>query len=137
MKQSRTCRDIPLPQTAYTQLLLTLPLVLRYQILCPVPFLEDTAEKIRRRQWQPTPVLLPGESQGRGAWWAAVYGVAQSRTRLKRLSSRRENWFGSEMLPLLTWGFNFYTVKSANLLGFWNFESCLEKALFSHLHSKL
>ena len=35
----------------------------------------------------PTPVLLPGESQGQGAWWAAVYGVAQSRTRLKRLSS--------------------------------------------------
>ena len=23
----------------------------------------------------------------RGAWWAAVYGVTQSRTRLKRLSS--------------------------------------------------
>ena len=23
-----------------------------------------------------------------GAWWAAVYGVTQSRTRLKRLSSR-------------------------------------------------
>ena len=89
----------------------------------------------RRRQWQPTPVLLPGKSHGRrslvgcspwgreeldtterlhchfslscigegngnplqcsclenprdgGAWWAAVYGVAQSRTRLKRLSS--------------------------------------------------
>ena len=90
---------------------------------------------IQRRQWQPTPVLLPGKSHGwrslvgcspwgrkesdtterldfdfslscigegngnplqcsclenprdRGAWWAAVYGVAQSRTRLKRLSS--------------------------------------------------
>ena len=90
---------------------------------------------IRRRQWQPTPVLLPGKSHGRrslvgcslwghgesdttkllpfqfslscigegnctplqcsclenprdgGAWWAAVYGVAQSRTRLKWLSS--------------------------------------------------
>ena len=88
-----------------------------------------------RRQWQPTPVLLPGKSHGRrslvgcspwgreesdmterlhfhfslsrdgagnghplqcsclenprdrGAWWAAVYGVAQSRTRPKRLSS--------------------------------------------------
>ena len=40
-----------------------------------------------RRKWQPTPVFLPGESQGRGAWWAAVYGVAQSRTQLKRLSS--------------------------------------------------
>ena len=34
-----------------------------------------------RRKWQPTPVFLPGESQGRGAWWAAVYGVAQSRIR--------------------------------------------------------
>ena len=86
-----------------------------------------------RRQWHPTPVLLPGKSNGRrglvgcspwgrkesdtterlhfhfsrigegngnplqcsclenprdgGAWWAAVYGVAQSWTRLKRLSS--------------------------------------------------
>ena len=40
-----------------------------------------------RRKWQPTPVSLPGESQGRGALWAAVYGVAQSRTWLKWLSS--------------------------------------------------
>ena len=98
----------------------------------------------RRRQWHPTPVLLPGKSHGwrslvgcspwgrwgsdttkrlpfhfslscigegngnplqcsclenprdRGAWWAAVYGVAQSRTWLKRLSSSssssRECW---------------------------------------------
>ena len=36
-----------------------------------------------RRKWQPTPVFLPGESQRQ---WAAVYGVAQSRTGLKRLS---------------------------------------------------
>ena len=89
----------------------------------------------RRRQWHPTPVLLPVKSLGRrslvgcspwgrkesdtterlhfpfslscigegngnplqcsclenprdgGAWWATVYGVAQSRTRLKQLSS--------------------------------------------------
>ena len=88
-----------------------------------------------RRQWHPTPVLLPRKSHGRrslegcsswgrwgsdtterphfhfslshigegngnplqcsclenprdgGAWWAAVCGVSQSRTRLKRLSS--------------------------------------------------
>ena len=40
-----------------------------------------------RRKWQATPVFLPGESQDEGAWWAAVYGVAQSRTWLKRLSS--------------------------------------------------
>ena len=89
----------------------------------------------QRRQWHPTPVLLPGKSHGQrslvgccpwgceesdmtervhfhfslsctgegngnplqcsclenprdsGAWWAVVYGVAQSRTQLKRLSS--------------------------------------------------
>ena len=40
-----------------------------------------------RRKWQPTPLFLPGESQGQRSLWAAVYGVAQSRTRLKRLSS--------------------------------------------------
>ena len=41
-----------------------------------------------RRKWQPTPVFLPGESQGWGAWWAAIYRVAQSQTRLKRCSNR-------------------------------------------------
>ena len=40
-----------------------------------------------RRKWQPTPVFLPGEPRDGGAWWAAVYGVAQSRTQLKQLSS--------------------------------------------------
>ena len=92
------------------------------------------SDYIGRRQWHPTPVLLPGKSHGwrslvgcspwgnyesdmtkwlhfyfslscigegngnplqcsclenprdGGAWWAAVYGVAQSQTRLKRLS---------------------------------------------------
>ena len=40
-----------------------------------------------RRKWQPFSVFLPGESQDRGAWWAAFYGVTQNRTRLKWLSS--------------------------------------------------
>ena len=40
-----------------------------------------------RRKWQPTPVSLPGESQGRGSLVGCVYGVAQSRTWLKQLSS--------------------------------------------------
>ena len=96
---------------------------------------EVTRRCTRRRQWHPTPVLLPGKSHGlrglvgcspwgrkesdtterlqfdfslscigegngnllqcsclenprdRGAWWAAIYGVAQSRTWLKWLSS--------------------------------------------------
>ena len=40
-----------------------------------------------RRKWQPTPVFLPGESQGWGSLVGCIYGVAQSRTRLKWLSS--------------------------------------------------
>ena len=36
-----------------------------------------------RRARQPTPVFLPGEPHGRGAWRAAVRGVARSGTRLK------------------------------------------------------
>ena len=40
-----------------------------------------------RTKWQPTPVFLPGESQGRRSLWAAIYGVAQSQTPLKQLSS--------------------------------------------------
>ena len=60
-----------------------------------------------KRKRQPTPVFLPGESQGRGnlvavcgvaqhsrlenptdagAWWAAVHGVAESRTRLSNFT---------------------------------------------------
>ena len=37
---------------------------------------------LRPVRWQPTPVLLPGESQGRRSLVGAVYGVAQSQTRL-------------------------------------------------------
>ena len=108
----------------------------RYLIKAALIFTQ-VGEDIRRRQWYPTPVLLPGKSHGRqslvgcgpwgheeldttewlhfhfslscigegngnplqysclenprerGAWWAAVYGVAQSRTWLKRLSSSK------------------------------------------------
>ena len=34
----------------------------------------------QRRQWHPTPVLLPGKSHGRRSLWAAVHGVATSWT---------------------------------------------------------
>ena len=40
-----------------------------------------------RRKWQPTPVFLPGESQGRGCLVGCRLWVAQSRTQLKRISS--------------------------------------------------
>ena len=60
-----------------------------------------------RRKWQPTPVFLPGESQGRGAWWAAIYGVAQSRTRLSDLAAAAAATLEKEMashLGILAWG---------------------------------
>ena len=60
-----------------------------------------------RRKWQPTPVFLSGESQGWGAWWAAVYGVAQSRTRLSDLAYmctfKRISFFSSCMHLVLGW----------------------------------
>ena len=40
-----------------------------------------------RRQWQPTPMFCLENPRDGGAGWAAVYGVTQSRTQPKRLSS--------------------------------------------------
>ena len=54
-----------------------------------------------RRKWQPTPVFLPGESQGQGSLVAAVYRVTQSQTRLKRLSSSIVYyWYTEKQLTL-------------------------------------
>ena len=79
-----------------------------------------------RRKWQPTPVFSPGESQGREAWLAAVYGVAQSRTRLKRRSSK--------VITLITRSTNR---KDLNCLSFGNGKCtllfCLDSC-FSHVH---
>ena len=45
-----------------------------------------------------TPVFLPGESQGQGSLVAAIYGVTQSQTRLKRLSSSSSS--GRDGIPV-------------------------------------
>ena len=50
----------------------------------------------------------------RGAWWAAVYGVAQSRTRLRWLSSSSSSCFVSypslkSNCPASTYSFNNYS----------------------------
>ena len=47
-----------------------------------------------RRKCQPTPVFLPEESQGRGSLVGAIYGVAQSQTWLKWLSSSSMQFWG-------------------------------------------
>ena len=40
-----------------------------------------------RRKWQPLQCSCLENPRDGGAWWAAIYGVAQSRTWLKQLSS--------------------------------------------------
>ena len=61
-----------------------------------------------RRKWQPTPVFLPGESQGQGAWWAAVYRVTQSWTRLKPLSRSSSSSSSSSQPSWLAWNWGGY-----------------------------
>jgi len=73
-----------------------------------------------------------------GAWWAAIYGVAQSWTRLKRLSSSSSSYYfrfreeGRAQLWLCTafvgitytlpsWDFIFYHTKNIN--GLWSMPS--------------
>ena len=51
-----------------------------------------------RRKWQPTPVFLPGESQGRGSLVGCHFWVAQSWTRLKQLSSKVIIWVYLQLL---------------------------------------
>ena len=53
-----------------------------------------------RRKWQPLQCSCLENPRDGGAWWAAVYGVAQSQTRLKWLSSSSSSspnthWFWS------------------------------------------
>ena len=55
-----------------------------------------------RRKWQPTPVFLPGESQEQQSLVAAIYGVAQSPTRLKWLSSSSSNEVKKRKCQLLS-----------------------------------
>ena len=50
-----------------------------------------------RRKWQPTPVFLPGESQGQRSLVGCVCGVAQSLTRLKWLSSSSSKLLTSQI----------------------------------------
>ena len=55
-----------------------------------------------RRKWQSTPEFLPGESQGWGSLVRAVYGVAQSQTRLKWRSSSSSGGKKNKQTVVLT-----------------------------------
>ena len=51
-----------------------------------------------RRKWQPLQCSCLESPRGGGAWWAAVYGVARSRTGLKRLSSSSSSSSSSDVI---------------------------------------
>ena len=62
-----------------------------------------------RRTWQPTPMFLPGESQGWGSLVGCHLWVTQSRTRLKRLSSssrrtKEQTEMNSTLEGMNNWG---------------------------------
>ena len=54
-----------------------------------------------RRKWQPTPVFLPGESQGWGSLVGCCLWAAQSQTRLKQLSSSSTAKIQTHKRPLV------------------------------------
>ena len=56
--------------------------IFSFLLLLPLVWVSNT----RIRQWHPTPVLLPGESHGWRSLWAAVHGVAKSRTQLSNFT---------------------------------------------------
>ena len=57
-----------------------------------------------RRKWQPTQCSCLENPRDGGSWWAAVYGVSQSWTRLKWLSSSRASLSFSEWRLLSSCG---------------------------------
>ena len=57
-----------------------------------------------RRKWQPTPCSCLENPRDGGAWWAAVYGVAKSWTRLKWLSSSSSRLEGPCLRQILLRG---------------------------------
>ena len=63
------------------------------------------------------------ESRGGGAWWAAVYGVAQSRTRLKRCSSSSSSHISGAQEPRIASEDYSWTAQIQNI--FIVAESCL------------
>ena len=56
---------------------------------------EDPLEKEMATHFNILAWRIPGTGRG-GAWWASIYGVAQSRTRLKQLSSSSNTTFGKD-----------------------------------------
>ena len=66
-----------------------------------------------RRKWQPTPVFLPGESQGRGR---LVGCRLWGRTRLKRLNSMKSReWYNTSKETLIQPYNSIYNLRHSTL----------------------
>ena len=52
----------------------------------------------QRRQWHPLQCFCLQNPRDGRAWWAAIYGAAQSRTQLKRLSSSSIMFWGASLV---------------------------------------
>ena len=57
-------------------------LILVSSVCMPSSRIAGSYGSSRRRQWHPTPVLLPGKSHGWRSWKAAIHGVTEGRTKL-------------------------------------------------------
>ena len=67
----------------------------------------------------------------RGAWWTAVYGVAQSRTRLKQLSSSSSSSSSSSTSSSDHFEFNYFCFPLLSLLSLWEQISILDISIIS------
>ena len=86
-----------------------------------------------RRKWQPTACSCLENPRDGGAWWAAVYGVAQSQTRLKWLSSSSQS-YGFSISHVCMWGLDCKERWVPKNCCFWTV--VLEKTLESPLDCK-
>ena len=76
-----------------------------------------------RRKWQPTPVFLPGESQGREAWCAAIYGSHRVGHNWSDLAACHGYKTGQSMwlriLPISPWEGSMAKSRSLTFLNKW------------------
>ena len=66
------------------------------QVQCMKQGTQSWCFKTTQRDGNPLQCSCLENPRDGGAWWAAVYGVAQSRTRLKQLSSSSRGAMGKE-----------------------------------------
>ena len=75
------------------------------------PFISLSLSCIGEGNGNPLQCSCPENPKDGGAWWAAVHGVAQCRTRLKRLSSSSSHLLCSDLLHSVAVKFSYFSVR--------------------------